>query len=39
MKYLFHWVKKRSARLSADIYKALANLKDYGFKDQIYPVE
>jgi hypothetical protein len=39
MKYLFHWVKKRSARLSGDIYKALANLKDYGFKDQIYPVE
>ncbi len=26
---------KRSARLSADIYKELANLKDYGFKDQI----
>jgi four helix bundle protein len=35
MKYLFHWVKKRSARLSAEIYKALANLKDFGFKDQI----
>jgi four helix bundle protein len=28
-------VWKRSARLSADIYKALINLKDYGFKDQI----
>ena len=28
-------VWKRSARLSADIYKALANLKDFGFKDQI----
>ena len=32
-------VWKRSARLSADIYKTLANLKDFGFKDQIYPVE
>jgi four helix bundle protein len=28
-------VWKRSAKLSADIYKALINLKDYGFKDQI----
>jgi len=28
-------VWKRSARMSADIYKALINLKDYGFKDQI----
>jgi four helix bundle protein len=28
-------VWKRSARLSADIYKALAGLKDFGFKDQI----
>ena len=28
-------VWKRSARLSADIYKELAKLKDYGFKDQI----
>jgi four helix bundle protein len=28
-------VWKRSARLSADIYKTLANLKDFGFKDQI----
>ena len=28
-------VWKRSARLSADIYKALAELKDYGFRDQI----
>ena len=28
-------VWKRSARLSADIYKKLGNLKDYGFKDQI----
>ncbi len=28
-------VWKRSARLSADIYKKLASLKDFGFKDQI----
>lgn len=28
-------VWKRSARLSAEIYKALADLKDYGFRDQI----
>ena len=28
-------VWKRSARLSADIYKELRGLKDYGFKDQI----
>ena len=28
-------VWKRSARLSADIYKELSNLKDYGFRDQI----
>jgi len=28
-------VWKRSARLSANIYKQLANLKDYGFRDQI----
>jgi four helix bundle protein len=28
-------VWKRSARLSADIYKELSGLKDYGFKDQI----
>jgi hypothetical protein len=28
-------VWKRSARLSADIYKTLAALKDFGFKDQI----
>jgi len=28
-------VWKRAARLSADIYRQLANLKDYGFKDQI----
>lgn len=28
-------VWKRSARLSADLYKQLANLKDYGFHDQI----
>ena len=28
-------VWKRSARLSADIYKRLRELKDYGFKDQI----
>ena len=28
-------VWKRSARLSADIYKALRDLSDYGFRDQI----
>ncbi len=28
-------VWKRSAGLSADIYKVLSDLKDYGFKDQI----
>ena len=28
-------VWKRSARLSANIYKELRDLKDYGFKDQI----
>ncbi len=28
-------VWKRSARLSADIYRELACLKDYGFRDQI----
>ncbi len=28
-------VWKRAARLSADIYKELFGLKDYGFKDQI----
>ena len=28
-------VWKRAARLSAEIYKTLAELKDYGFKDQI----
>ena len=28
-------VWKRAARLSADIYRQLADLKDYGFKDQI----
>ncbi len=28
-------VWKKSARLSADLYKSLANLKDYGFRDQI----
>jgi four helix bundle protein len=28
-------VWKRSARLSADLYKELKDLKDYGFKDQI----
>lgn len=28
-------VWKRSARLSADIYKELRELKDYGFRDQI----
>lgn len=28
-------VWKRAARLSADIYKELAQIKDVGFKDQI----
>ena len=28
-------VWKRAARLSADLYKLLSKLKDYGFKDQI----
>lgn len=28
-------VWKRSARLSADIYRALKDLKDFGFRDQI----
>ncbi|MFV2005611.1 MAG: four helix bundle protein [Gammaproteobacteria bacterium] len=28
-------VWKRSAGLSADIYKILSNIKDYGFRDQI----
>lgn len=28
-------VWKRSARLSADLYKALAGLRDFGFRDQI----
>lgn len=28
-------VWKRSARLSADLYKAMADLKDFGFRDQI----
>ena len=28
-------VWKRSARLSADIYRALKDMKDYGFRDQI----
>ncbi len=28
-------VWKRSARLSADLYKALCDLKDFGFRDQI----
>ncbi|MEZ4485103.1 MAG: four helix bundle protein [Syntrophotaleaceae bacterium] len=28
-------VWKRAARLSAEIYKALGSLKDYGFRDQI----
>ncbi len=28
-------VWKRAARMSADLYKALADLKDYGFRDQI----
>jgi len=28
-------VWKRAARLSANVYKELSNLKDYGFKDQI----
>tara|TARA_B110000211_G_scaffold197288_1_gene226713 strand:- start:884 stop:1228 length:345 start_codon:yes stop_codon:yes gene_type:complete len=28
-------VWKRSARLSADIYKSTANIKDFGFRDQL----
>lgn len=28
-------VWKKSARLSADLYKAMANTKDFGFRDQI----
>ncbi|WP_394146946.1 four helix bundle protein [Shewanella atlantica] len=28
-------VWKRSARLSADIYKAISSLKDFGFRDQL----
>jgi four helix bundle protein len=28
-------VWKKSARLSADVYKVLSELKDYGFRDQI----
>ncbi|NUJ61411.1 four helix bundle protein, partial [Onishia taeanensis] len=28
-------VWKRSARLSAELYKAMRDLKDFGFKDQI----
>ena len=28
-------VWKRSARLSADLYKSLSDLKDFGFRDQI----
>jgi len=28
-------VWKRSARLSADLYKATAELRDYGFRDQL----
>ena len=28
-------VWKRGARLSADIYKELSNVKDFGFKDQV----
>lgn len=28
-------VWQRSARLSADLYKTLANLRDFGFRDQI----
>lgn len=28
-------VWKKSARLSADLYKAMANSKDFGFRDQI----
>jgi four helix bundle protein len=28
-------VWRRAARLSADLYKALVDLKDYGFRDQI----
>ncbi|GAA61618.1 hypothetical protein P20652_3507 [Pseudoalteromonas sp. BSi20652] len=28
-------VWKRSARFSADIYRSTANIKDYGFRDQL----
>ena len=28
-------VWKKSSRLTSEVYKALSNLKDYGFKDQI----
>ena len=35
MKYLFHWVKKRSKNLSVEIYRSMAKLGDWGFKDQV----
>ena len=35
MKYLFHWVKKRSKNLSVEIYQSMSKLGDYGFKDQV----
>ncbi|MDQ0291490.1 four helix bundle protein [Oligosphaera ethanolica] len=35
MKFENMEIWKRSARLSAELYKALADCKDFGFKDQI----
>ncbi len=35
MKFEDSDVRKRAARLSADIYKELSHIKDIGFKDQI----
>ena len=32
-------VWKRSKNLSVEIYRSIAELGDFGFKDQIYPVE
>lgn len=33
--YLKTWTSERSSRLCSDIYKATANLKSFGFRDQI----
>ena len=35
MKFESLEVWRRSAALAADVYKSLANLKDFGFKDQV----